>query len=187
MHSPHHQAPRPPLGSLRNLIYRRIYLTDGHSIAAVRDDFGQRAKRSGLDRDIADAALLCLSELSTNVVRHACDVRDRPRFQVTSAIVGARQRWLRIGVHDRDRDHIPRLPDRDKAMSLLMDLDEDREDGRGLLMVATCAPDAGVDYGPFFNGKIIWCRWPLDGQEATPGHSLRPRVASWASSATPSP
>jgi anti-sigma regulatory factor (Ser/Thr protein kinase) len=186
MHSPHHQAPRPPLGSLRSLVYRHVYDTDEHSIAVVRDDFSHRAKQGGLDEEITEAALLCLSELSTNVVRHACDVRERPRFHVTSAIVGARCRWLRIGVHDRDRDHIPELPDRFRAPEMLMNLPEDSERGRGLLLVAHMATAAGVDHGPFFNGKVIWCSWPLDGQEATQGDYCRPRVASWAASATPS-
>ncbi|MFE0490124.1 ATP-binding protein [Streptomyces griseoaurantiacus] len=166
MHSPF-LPPPSPVGSLRYMNYERDYPSLPQSVPEARDHFMQAVRRSGLDQDTADAALVCLSELATNAVRHARDPRPEPlrRFRVCSSIVGRRDRRLRLAVQDPDRHRIPLLPPPGEAAEALVGLDPDCPSGRGLLLVATYAPDCGILHGPSVRGKVIWCRLPLNSTQ----------------------
>ncbi|MBT2489899.1 ATP-binding protein [Streptomyces sp. ISL-96] len=77
--------------------------------------------------DLSDALLLAVSELATNVVRHAASVTDRLRVTVTCG--GG---WLRVDVADGD----PSLPHVGPA-------NLEAEGGRGLAIVGFLVAEAG--------------------------------------------
>ncbi|MFI0966981.1 ATP-binding protein [Streptomyces sp. NPDC021080] len=156
MHSPSHQAP-PPLGALKHLIYRQRYPGDPANVARARHRLAGAADLAGLDADLAETALVCLSELTTNAVVHA-----QLPFNVMVSIGGQRRRYLQVGVHDTDEDHLPHLPsNRDDAEEYLDDLSYEQETGlRGLAMVVMLADRSGVESD--VNGKTVWFRLYLD-------------------------
>lgn len=164
MHSPILQGPPPPLGPLRHLIYRARYPSAPDSISAARERFHEAAAKARLDAQIAEVAELCLSELTTNAVRHARALRPDPAFHVWSTVTGRHRRSLYIGVTDADGGRLPPLPDPASAGERLLER-ADAESGRGLLMVALWAHSFGVTHGPVVNGKIVWCSWPLTGAD----------------------
>jgi anti-sigma regulatory factor (Ser/Thr protein kinase) len=178
MHSPLRPGP-PPLGSLRHLRYRSFYPLDQASVRHAREEFRAAVYRSQLDGDIAEAAELCLSELAGNAIRHAKDPRLRRWFHVECNVLGMRRRYVELGVHDIDGVHIPVLPDPATAADQLLDMDEDAESGRGLLLVAMRSDGIGVDHGPGLNGKRMWCRWYLP----IPKKPVADPRAAWASAA----
>jgi anti-sigma regulatory factor (Ser/Thr protein kinase) len=83
---------------------------------------------------------LVISELVTNVVRHA-----RTGFTVRVTI----GEYVRIEVADAH----PRLPAPQSP-------DPDREEGRGLSLVTACATAWGVVAHP--TGKTVWCTVPAE-------------------------
>lgn len=158
MHSPSRQGP-PPLGSLRHMRYREFYPLRPESVPHARQEFRAQATRSELTADIAEAAEICLSELTSNAVRHAKDNRDRRWFHVDCNVLGRYRRYLEIGVHDVDSANIPELPT--IPFDPLAAFDDESESGRGLLLVAGLADAVGVMHGPGHNGKVIYCQFIL--------------------------
>lgn len=159
MHSQTRQGP-PTLGLLRNIRFTCPYRKELASVSLAREKFRDAAHESKLDQDILDRAELCLSELTGNAVRHACDPRTKRRIWVESTIRRrCRRLFLEVSVWDIDRCTVPSLPDPATAGLRLLDLPEDAVSGRGLLLVALQSDEIGVDLGP--HGKRVWCRWAL--------------------------
>ncbi|MCC3777897.1 ATP-binding protein [Streptomyces sp. UNOB3_S3] len=77
---------------------------------------------------VTQTAVLAVSELVTNTVRHAAEASAR-----TDVHIGLNDRHLMVAVHDRD----PRMPRRMEAPHL------DGSGGRGLHLVETLAAEAG--------------------------------------------
>ncbi|MFJ4902965.1 ATP-binding protein [Streptomyces sp. NPDC088727] len=163
MHSPYTNPPKR-LGPLRHVQYRRVYAGLAESIPAAKDDLRAAAQGSGLSDDVIETAALCLSELATNAVKHAIGNKARPRFSVAVAIRGTRQRWLRVEVHDPDGSACPAFPSKDKASTLLFEMDPDSTSGRGMAMVAMMADKTGVEGNPVW-GKTVWFELKLHEQK----------------------
>lgn len=159
MHSPFRRPPLPLAGRLRSLQYTRFYRGVPESVATARDHFAEAARKAQICEDVADTAVLLLSELATNAVRHASSVQNRPRFTVSVRIRGRRCRVLRLEVVDHDPHHVPTLLDRKTAEDLLMTLclDEDAQSGRGLAMLATMTARSGVEVIRESATKTVWC------------------------------
>ncbi|MFD7286819.1 ATP-binding protein [Streptomyces sp. NPDC059863] len=96
---------------------------------------------------LGDAAVLVLSELLTNAVRHAC---ASPGREIETRYIQVRRPMpcgLRIEVHDAS----PTRPTRRAE-------DVDACDGRGLLIVDALADEWGVA-DRVGVGKMVWARW----------------------------
>ncbi|ONK10018.1 ATP-binding protein [Streptomyces sp. MP131-18] len=110
-----------------------------------------RGRRAPLSDDRLQAALLVVSELVTNAVRHAALLtRD------IGVEVALDAHWLRLSVEDGH-------PYRPRALEALPE--EQHTSGRGLLLVKVTALDAGGDCGvepTAIGGKIVWATLPLD-------------------------
>ena len=91
------------------------------------------------DSDLIDMALLCTSELVTNAVTHATTA---PTFTV---ICKLQIDMLTIGVIDRD----PGLPHK-------LDVYDDDDFGRGLLLVESLSDEWGVEARK--HGKMVFAR-----------------------------
>jgi anti-sigma regulatory factor (Ser/Thr protein kinase) len=110
------------------------------AVAEARAAAAAELRAAGLARDSIDAALLVLSELMTNAIRHA---RTQMRVQVDAA-----GDFVRIDVTDRDS----RPP-------ALMGHDTHATSGRGLHIVAAVAATWGfeaVEEQPGVAGKRVW-------------------------------
>jgi len=92
-----------------------------------------------LPTHIAEDALLVVSELVTNAVRHG-----RPDIEITLNITPDR---VRIEVRDGG-DTLPVVPSGQPSI--------DRPTGRGLLIVAATANDWGIERSPGATGKTVW-------------------------------
>jgi anti-sigma regulatory factor (Ser/Thr protein kinase) len=92
-----------------------------------------------LPTHIVEDALLLVSELVTNAVRHG-----RPDIVISLAITADR---IRVEVRDGG-DSLPMLPAGHPSI--------DRATGRGLLIVAATAHDWGVERMPGIAGKTVW-------------------------------
>ncbi len=118
----------------------------------ARAQLARALRQAGVDSDVADDAMLVLSELAANAIRHA-----RTDFTVRAAVADDR---LRIEVFDHDG----RPP-------ALMGVDSDAASGRGLHIVAAVAADwgwqtaEGADGVP---GKVVWAEILLDGHRPEP-------------------
>ena len=88
---------------------------------------------------VAETAALLVSELATNVTRHARDASN-PMFHVAVGRIGDR---MRVEVHDSS----PQLP-------IMRRFDAFDEDGRGLCIVRELAHDYGCY--PLPSGKSTW-------------------------------
>ncbi|WP_049575487.1 ATP-binding protein [Streptomyces sp. SBT349] len=116
---------------------------------AVRDLITRRG--APLSRDGLDGALLIVSELVTNAVRHAALLT--PEVGVEVALDAHR---LRISVEDGH-------PYRPRALH--PNPEGQRTGGRGLLLVQATALGAGGDCGvepTAAGGKVVWAELPLD-------------------------
>jgi anti-sigma regulatory factor (Ser/Thr protein kinase) len=103
------------------------------------------ARTPELPRDAAEDALLIVSELVTNAVRHG-----RPDVVLHLQVLGDR---VRIEVRDGS-ERLPLIPaDRPPV---------DRPTGRGLLIVAATASDWGISRLPGRPGKSVWAEVRLD-------------------------
>lgn len=93
--------------------------------------------------DLEEAAVLLVSELITNSVRHACGKESLLvlRLEITEA-------WVRIEVHDAD----PRWPRRGTPATL-------DESGFGLVIVEALADTWGVR--DTTTGKAVWAELPI--------------------------
>lgn len=99
----------------------------------------------GVGGGVADTAVLLLSELVTNAVRHA----RVPQGREIGALFALRDDVLRVEVADASNvAPTPRTPDKDDA------------GGRGLLLVSTMADDWGVSPREGV-GKVVWAELKL--------------------------
>ncbi|MFJ6904100.1 ATP-binding protein [Streptomyces griseoluteus] len=89
----------------------------------------------------ADDAVLVVSELATNAVRHSLSGSAHGWFLV---VVGFSDDLVRIEVIDQGGDREPHL----------CDATSQEEGGRGLLLIAGCAKDWGVKNWP--DGRSVW-------------------------------
>ncbi|MEV6165009.1 ATP-binding protein [Streptomyces sp. NPDC052052] len=114
---------------------------------AVRDLLNRQGVP--VDDDIADGLLLIVSELVTNVVKHAALLS--PEFAVEVAVGKG---WVRVSVEDNH-------PYRPTALVT----DHGQTGGRGLLLIREITREAGgacdVEHTAG-GGKIIWAALPLD-------------------------
>ncbi|WP_037960704.1 ATP-binding protein [Streptomyces violens] len=103
------------------------------------------ARRALADWGVGEArtqdALLCVSELVTNAVRHGVPPGRGFRLR----LLRAGEALVRIEVHDSGPGH-PRVAD---------PAEDGDERGRGLLLVEAVADKWGV--GERDPGKIVWC------------------------------
>lgn len=93
-------------------------------------------------RGPVDDAVLIVSELAANAVRHTLSGSAGGRFFV---IVGFDDDHVRIEVVDQGGKRVPEL--RDGA-------DQEEEGGRGLLLIASCAKRWGVR--DWADGRSVW-------------------------------
>jgi anti-sigma regulatory factor (Ser/Thr protein kinase) len=108
--------------------------------------------------DLSYDAQICVSELVTNVIRHADAV-------FVGISVAAHAEHLRIEVSDSDPGSLPPVAPAFPAV--------DQESGRGLLLVALLASDCGWLTTP--RGKTAWVELPLkDSPLKEPSRSSSP-------------
>ncbi|WP_428957857.1 ATP-binding protein [Streptomyces sp. cg35] len=173
MHSPSRRSALRRLGPYRKDLYERPYACAPDSVPRAREHLRQAGEQAQLGEDLIEIAALVLSELATNAVRHAKDVRERPSFTVSVCVVGRRLRSLRLEVYDHDAANVPAFPDPKDAPELLYSIDPIEDGGRGLALVATSADRVGVTPRGR-DGKTVWCEVRL------------PEQASWSCRAVPS-
>jgi anti-sigma regulatory factor (Ser/Thr protein kinase) len=101
-----------------------------HFVAALLADDGP-----------AEDAVLVVSELASNAVRHSRSGEYGGWFLV---IVGFGDDRVRIEVIDEGGDQEP----------VLRDVNSQEEGGRGLMLIAACAKDWGVKDRP--GGRVVW-------------------------------
>ncbi|MEY9812647.1 ATP-binding protein [Streptomyces albogriseolus] len=95
-----------------------------------------------------DDAVLVVSELATNAVRHTLSGSVGGWFLV---VLGLGDDLVRIEVVDQGGDCVPRL----------CDATGQEEGGRGLRMIAACAKDWGVKTWP--EGRSVWADLAREG------------------------
>ncbi|RPF31234.1 anti-sigma regulatory factor (Ser/Thr protein kinase) [Streptomyces sp. TLI_185] len=111
------------------------------SIRVARRSIGARLSAWRLPGDLCADAVLLVSELATNAVRHTLSAR------VLCGIGLITDQCLRLEVHDHDRTDrgLPRC-----------EPDPDDESGRGLLIVEEIADSWGVDRSRLTGGNAVW-------------------------------
>lgn len=108
-----------------------------------------RRQRAPVSDDLLYGALLILSELVTNGVRHAALLTSEIGVEVTLA-----DGWMRLAVEDGH-------PYRPEALCAA----PDHTSGRGLHLVKHVTAEAGGGCGvepTAVGGKVIWAEMPLD-------------------------
>ncbi|SDE67994.1 ATP-binding protein [Streptomyces griseoaurantiacus] len=100
------------------------------------------------ERGPVDDAVLIVSELATNAVRHSLSGLAGGWFLV---IVGFRHDLVRLEVVDQGGPRVPHL----------CDVTSQEEGGRGLLLIAACAKDWGVKEWP--DGRSVWAELAREG------------------------
>ncbi|QKW02626.1 ATP-binding protein [Streptomyces sp. NA02536] len=95
-----------------------------------------------------DDAVLVVSELATNAVRHTLSGSVGGWFLV---VIGLGDDLVRIEVVDQGGDRVPHL----------CDATGQEEGGRGLQMIAACAKDWGVKTWP--EGRSVWADLAREG------------------------
>jgi anti-sigma regulatory factor (Ser/Thr protein kinase) len=115
---------------------------------AVRDLV--RRQRAPVPDELLQSLLLVVSELVTNVVRHAALLSPEVGVEVSLGTG-----WVRVGVEDNH-------PYRPKALQA--DPDQEHTGGRGLFLVKTTVAEAGGSCDverTSRGGKVIWVALPL--------------------------
>lgn len=121
----------------------RLTLTEGlHAPAHARAWVAERLPV--LPTLVPDDALLLVSELVTNAVRHGA-----PAIEIGLILAADR---VRVEVSDGG-ESLPVVPSSRPS--------PDRPTGRGLLIVAATAQDWGVVRAPGERGKTVWAEIPL--------------------------
>ncbi|GHE45977.1 ATP-binding protein [Streptomyces griseoaurantiacus] len=100
------------------------------------------------ERGPVDDAVLIVSELATNAVRHSLSGSAGGWFLV---IVAFGHDLVRLEVVDQGGPHVPHL----------CDVTNQEEGGRGLLLIAACAKDWGVKEWP--DGRTVWAELAREG------------------------
>ncbi|MCF2539032.1 ATP-binding protein [Streptomyces nigra] len=108
-----------------------------HFVAALLDGHGP-----------LDDAVLVVSELATNAVRHSRSGAPGGWFLV---VVCFGDDLVRIEVVDEGGERVPHL----------CDVTSQEESGRGLLLIASCAKDWGVKNWP--QGRAVWAELVREG------------------------
>lgn len=93
------------------------------------------------ERGVADDAVLVVSELATNAVRHTLSGSAGGWFLV---VVALRADGVRLEVVDQGGDSVPEM----------CDVVSQDSGGRGLWLVSACAKDWGVKDVP--SGRTVW-------------------------------
>jgi anti-sigma regulatory factor (Ser/Thr protein kinase) len=93
------------------------------------------------ERGVADDAVLVVSELATNAVRHTLSGSAGGWFLV---VVAFRADGVRLEVVDQGGDNVPEM----------CDVVSQDNGGRGLWLVSACAKDWGVKDVP--SGRTVW-------------------------------
>ncbi|CQR63521.1 ATP-binding protein [Streptomyces leeuwenhoekii] len=99
-------------------------------------------------RGPVDDAVLVVSELATNAVRHSRSGAAGGWFLV---VVGFGDDRVRIEVVDQGGERVPHL----------CDVTSQEEGGRGLLLIEACAKDWGVKNWP--EGRSVWADLAREG------------------------
>lgn len=100
------------------------------------------------EREPVDDAVLVVSELATNAVRHSLSGAAGGWFLV---VVGFGDDLVRIEVVDQGGERVPHL----------CDVTSQEEGGRGLVLIAGCAKDWGVKNWP--DGRSVWADLAREG------------------------
>ncbi|MEV6378619.1 ATP-binding protein [Streptomyces sp. NPDC051773] len=100
------------------------------------------------ERGVADDAVLVVSELATNAVRHSLSGSAGGWFLV---VVAFRADGVRLEVVDQGGDNVPEM----------RDVVSQDNGGRGLWLVSACAKDWGVKDVP--SGRTVWADLVGDG------------------------
>ncbi|MDX3697199.1 MULTISPECIES: ATP-binding protein [Streptomyces] len=100
------------------------------------------------ERGVADDAVLVVSELATNAVRHTLSGSAGGWFLV---VVAFRADGVRLEVVDQGGDNVPEM----------CDVVSQDNGGRGLWLVSACAKDWGVKDVP--SGRTVWADLIGDG------------------------
>ncbi|MFI1854913.1 ATP-binding protein [Streptomyces sp. NPDC020480] len=114
------------------------FLAEPGEVPALRRSMRMHLTRWGLP-DLIDAALICVSELVTNVIVHV------GAGTPTTMAVSMNGTYLRIEIHDPDR----------RALPTLLGATATSESGRGLTLVTAVTDRWGVM--PTDAGKTTWC------------------------------
>ncbi|MGW1586287.1 ATP-binding protein [Streptomyces sp. NPDC002386] len=109
-----------------------------HFVAALLDGHGP-----------VEDAVLVVSELATNAVRHSLSGSAGGWFLVVVCFGGGD--LVRIEVVDQGGERVPHL----------CDVTSQEEGGRGLLLIASCAKDWGVKNWP--EGRSVWAELAREG------------------------
>ncbi|MFF4965280.1 ATP-binding protein [Streptomyces sp. NPDC001037] len=109
-----------------------------HFVAALLDGYGP-----------VEDAVLVVSELATNAVRHSLSGSAGGWFLVVVCFGG--DDLVRIEVVDQGGERVPHL----------CDVTSQEEGGRGLLLIAACAKDWGVKNWP--DGRSVWAELAREG------------------------
>lgn len=140
-------------GGARPVLVRR-WPCSARSVGMARRELQREMELSGLSQLAAEAAELVLSELLTNVVRHARNPRGRQ--------MGVR--WERTGTGVRLEVH-----DADVSLPVQREVDADAEAGRGLALVDALTQGRwGVEEREHRIGKLVWAVISNDGAEGKP-------------------
>ncbi|QNA74667.1 ATP-binding protein [Streptomyces sp. So13.3] len=126
-----------------------FYPRERRSVPAAREFARQALVGWGLG-ELADAVLLCVSELATNALLHG--VPAGRGFLLHLAVTGDGP--LRIEVHDSGDGHPHLVPDSGAGC----------ESGRGLLLVQALSEKWGEALRE--PGKIVWCEFACGDAEA---------------------
>ncbi|MFJ1672014.1 ATP-binding protein [Streptomyces bottropensis] len=100
------------------------------------------------ERGVADDAVLVVSELATNAVRHTLSGSAGGWFLV---VVAFRADGVRLEVVDQGGDNVPEM----------CEVVSQDNGGRGLWLVSACAKDWGVKDVP--SGRTVWADLIGDG------------------------
>jgi anti-sigma regulatory factor (Ser/Thr protein kinase) len=110
-------------------------------VGEARHAVGGRLRAWGLTTAVCEDAVLILSELVTNAIRHT------PSTRILCCVGLGRGRLVHLEVHDEDMT--PRnLPACHPTL--------DDESGRGLLLVESIADQWGVEPSTFTAGHAVW-------------------------------
>ncbi|MEU5108903.1 ATP-binding protein [Streptomyces sp. NPDC021354] len=132
------------------------FLAEPGEVPALRRSMRMHLTRWGLP-DLIDAALICISELVTNVIVHV------GAGTPTTMAVSINGTYLRIEIHDPDR----------RALPTLLGATTTSESGRGLALVTALSDRWGVM--PTEAGKTTWCEIATELHRAD-AHVGRPEV-----------
>lgn len=112
---------------------------DPREVALARRRMNEHLHQQGIAGDVADSAVLLVSELVTNAILHG-----EPPVELRVAVPGGH---LHVEVHDSDTDSVLHLP----AMG---EPSRERLGGRGLGLVAALSSRWGLHSDD--SGKCVW-------------------------------